>query len=397
MRKMVEEKRKILQDLNSDSDEGPENKRRRVSKSKTGKDIKSSKKGKGKKSDEIDTEQYQGKNKTHKTDRNKKVRKESYSDSLDSSSIESNSSSDEFTKAVKNIQRKRSRKQKSQTRFKHLSSVGKKSKHHRCNASSDSEDSSVDSSSSDASTSSDESSGSSGRIKYKHKKSDRKHKKGKPIKSGVKAKAHKIRLKTSELCAQAMLDEEYCPGTHTLDSLSFDKLVAGELEICTRKGILKNEKTARLKILKLLAYYAHWLSQSTLIDVYKAIILKIEKGIFSWSSEVVEKAENMLDRSVSKNKIHKEGDPQKDHKNLERLDKTKDKLKKEPGIQLKNGDRIIYCADFNRNKCDKQSSHEGTFGGKEVTKFHVCKTCLTTDKEKRFHPENDDNCPNKLA
>lgn len=49
MRRLVEERKKELQDLDSDSDDGPESKRRKVSKSKTGKDIKTSKKLGGKK------------------------------------------------------------------------------------------------------------------------------------------------------------------------------------------------------------------------------------------------------------------------------------------------------------------------------------------------------------
>lgn len=199
------------------------------------------------------------------------------------------------------------------------------------------------------------------------------------------------------MCAQAVLDEEYCPGSHTLDNLSFEQLVAGELEICTMTDISKQEKNARLRILKLLAYYASILQQSTLIDVYKAVILKVEKGIFTWSSQIVEKAENMLDRSVSKNKVQKDQDSLKEHKTTDRTEHNKDRNKKEPGIIIKNGEKIVYCADFNKNKCDKQNSHEGRFGGKDVIKAHVCRKCLVTDKEKQFHPETDDSCPNKMA
>lgn len=131
--------------------------------------------------------------------------------------------------------------------------------------------------------------------------------------------------------------------------------------------------------------------------LYKAVILKIEKGMFTWSSEIVEKTENMLDRAVSKNRMQRENEVQKDSRNLDKAEKIKDKNKKEPGIQLKNGDRVVYCADFNKNRCEKQASHEGRFGGKDVIKLHVCRICLVTDKEKRCHPETDDTCPNKTV
>lgn len=394
IRRLTEERRKQLQELESDSEGVSDPKKRKTSKSKDGKGVKSSKKTKGK------TPNLQDKDKNSKEKMSKKLRRKKTKNikdsiaSLSHSSSESESASDEFTKAVKRIKRKHSQTRKTKRlKMKDHLFVGKKNLRDKSVLSSDTEDSSSDSSSSSNSSSSDESSTSYG-DKKSNRRSKHKHKKGKPIKSGVKAKAHKIRLKTSELCAQAVLDEEYCPGTHTLDSLSFDQLVAGELEICTMKDLSKKEKNARLQILKLLAYFANILPQSALIDVYKAVILKIEKGLFIWSSEIVEKAENMLDRAVSKHKMQREIETQKITRTT---DKMKEKPKKEFGIQLKNGDKIVYCADFNKNKCDKDSNHEGKFSGRDVTKFHVCRTCLVIDKEKRFHPETDEKCPNKSA
>lgn len=250
------------------------------------------------------------------------------------------------------------------------------------------------SSSSESSLGEDRSSSESGSYRWR---SSRKNKKGKSIKSGVKAKSHKIQLKTSELCAQAVLDEEHCPGTHTLENLTFEQLVAGELEICTMRDVSKKEKFARLRILKLLAYFANILPQKTLIKVYKAVILKVEKGIFNWSAELVEKTENMLDRAVSKIKISRDRDRIKVDRTLDKNVTEKQKTRKEPGLVAKNVERVVYCADFNKNRCDKENNHEGKFMGKDVIKVHMCHNCLTIDKEKRFHPEGDDKCPHKTA
>lgn len=395
MRKRAEETRRQLQELNSDSEGVSEPKKRKLSKSKDGKGVKSSKKNKGKITQEKQKEKSLKENKANKTRKivRRVIRKKAISDSSSSSS---ESSSDEISRTVKNMRKKYSEKKKDQNAKKEkFFSAGRKTKHGKGITSSESVDSSADSSTSTNSSSSDESS-SAERDKGQKKRYRRKHKRGKPIKSGVKAKAHKIRLKTSELCAQAVLDEEYCPGTHSLEDLSFDQLVAGELEICTMTDIPKKEKMARLKILKLLAYFASLVPQKVLLEIYKAVILKIEKGIFTWSAEIVEKTENMLDRAVSKNKSEsqKETETQRSNK---LPDKNKDKARKEPGIQLKNGDRVVYCADFNKNKCDKDNSHEGKFGGKEVIKLHVCRNCLIMDREKRSHPETDEKCPNKAA
>lgn len=387
MRKMAEEKRKILDGLDSEDSEGhPENKRRKLSKSKDGKGVKN-KKAKGMrahKSTRLNETPIPGKKRRHK----KIVHK-----NTDSSSSEYTSSGDEMSKVIQEVKHKSS--QRSKTKNKRIKntldfSAGKKQKRTKKYDSSDSRDSSPDSTESSEEKSSGEDSSSDSSLRDRHSK--RKQKKGKSIKSGVKAKAHKIRLKTSELCAQAVLDEEHCPGSFALEDLSFNQLVAGELEICTACEISKPERNARLRILKLLAYYASLLSQPAIIEIYKAIILKVEKGLFTWSPETVIKAENMLDRAVSKAKFQGENSARRPEKQVER---GKDKSRKDLGIVLKTGEKVIYCADFNKGRCDKENNHEGKFGGKEVTKHHVCRVCLTIDKEKRSHAEGDEKCPNK--
>lgn len=182
---------------------------------------------------------------------------------------------------------------------------------------------------------------------------------------------------------------------YELESLSFNQLVAGELEICTMPDISKQEKRVRLHVLKSLAYFAQTLPQKTLLEVYKATILKVEKGIFSWSNELNLKVENMLDRAVSKGGWRsKDKEKENSDKNFEKGEK-KLKKEKESSIQVKSGERVVYCLDYNKNRCEKEMSHEGKFAGKECFKQHICRSCLTIDKEKRYHPEGDDTCPHK--
>lgn len=195
-------------------------------------------------------------------------------------------------------------------------------------------------------------------------------------------------MKTSELCPQALLDEEYYPGNYNLEDLSFKQLVAGELEICTLPDIAKTEKRTRLKILKLMAYFSNTLPQKNIMEIYKAVILKVEKGQFRWSGELISKVESMLDRAVSKNRLKKDMDRRE-------TTQEKAKTKKDNGVQVKSGEKVIYCLDYNKRKCDKDHAHEGKFAGREVWKQHICRICLTVDKEKRSHPEGDENCPNK--
>lgn len=390
MRRLAEEKRKALQE--SESEEvSPPKKRRESRKSKDGKGVKN----KGKIGHEN--------NKVQKVKSVKKRSRMSNAEEtshLTGSSSERESSADEISMTVNRIKNKNKRKQTSKyKRYKKmtLSSSERKSSNKQ-ESDSNSVDSSADSSTSLQSSSSEVTTESESEQRRRKKGKKNKNKKGRCLKSGVKAKAHKIRLKTSELCAQAVLDEEYYPGNMSLDCLTFDQLVAGELEICTMKEISKREKNTRLHILKLLAYFANWLPQTKLLDIYKAIILKVEKGIFFWSSELIVKVENMLDRAVSTNNLRKENETKdKDGPVRDKVDRQKDKNKKDPGILIKSGEKVIYCLEFNKNKCDKDGSHEGKFAGKEVTKLHVCRSCLTIDKEKRFHADGDGKCPHRTA
>lgn len=407
MRRITEERRKELQRIrsrNSDSDDVSPPKKprkespiRKVSKTKNGKGIKSSDKGKNKSNDEHgklrnETETNKKRDNRAETKRQEKSQRRRKNSTTESSEGLSGSSSlDEFEETISKVKswsKRIKQKNKQKIKSKNSSSERRSSQH---DSSEGSSGSSTDSSPDSDSLRTDSSSQSDGE-RRKQKRGKRSHKKkGRPIKSGVKAKAHKIRLKTSELCAQAVLDEEHYPGNYSLEELSFEQLVAGELEICTLRDISNEEKQVRLKILKSLAYFSQTLTQRAIMEVYKAVILKVEKGLFTWSTDLVTKVEHMLDRAVSKINWKKDKERGKDQ-----LEKEKhDRKKKELGIPAKNGERIIYCADYNKNKCDKESSHEGKFGGKECTKHHVCRVCLNTDKEKRFHPETDDSCPCK--
>lgn len=405
MRRIAEERRKELERIrsrNSDSDgvsppkkPRTESPARKVSKTKNGKGVKSSKKVRGKAKNDHDKSISTNKklNKQDKKKRTKKMNKHRKRTSSSSSESSSDSSVlDEFEETISRAKQKGEQKTEKIKRKLKSKRILIERHSSRGESSEGSTGSSVDSST-DSESSRNQSSSYSEEERRRSKKGKRKHKKrGKSIRSGVKAKAHKIRLKTSELCAQAVLDEEHYPGTYSLEELSFDQLVAGELEICTLPDISKREKLARLKILKSLAYFSQTLNQSAILEVYKAVILKVEKGLFTWSPELVAKTEQMLDRAVSKNNWKKEKERNKEHTEKEKPEK---RVKKELGIPLKNGDRIVYCADYNKNRCDKEPSHEGKFGGKDCVKHHVCRICLTNDKEKRYHPETDEKCPCK--
>lgn len=395
LRKLAEEKRQQLKSLDSDLEEETPAKKR---KSKDGRGVKNAPKRSGKEGELSKSATNKRKRAVNRSGKNKGT----LSTITKSSSSEVNTSRDsesldEFEATIqqakkKNRSKARVKVKKIKNHVKRISSVDRKRSAQESTEEGSSGSSSEESSHSSEFSSSSPESGSEG-SRRKNRHTHRKQSKKGKIKSGVKAKPHKIRLKTSELCAQAVLDEEHYPGCYKLEELSFEQLVAGELEICTLGDISKKEKTARLQILKLLAYFSNMLPQTSILEVYKAVILKVEKGLFRWSDDIVKKAESMLDRAVSKARFSTDKKERK--KDEKGVIPEKERSKKEQGLPTKQGEKVVYCLDFNKNKCDKETSHEGRLGGKDVWKQHVCRQCLTVEKEKRNHAESDSTCPCK--
>ena len=58
--------------------------------------------------------------------------------------------------------------------------------------------------------------------------------------------------------------------------------------------------------------------------------------------------------------------------------------------------KVVYCLEFNTNTCAHHDHHPGRFGGKNMTKFHVCRKCHQAG-EIKSHKEMDNCCPRKTV
>ena len=227
-------------------------------------------------------------------------------------------------------------------------------------SSSDSLDSeySTDSSSSD-SESSDEDDRS-----YKRKKSK--------CKSGLFAKAANAKIVSNEIYAHAALDAQL--GNKSTENLSFNLLVAGELEIILDPDINKREKETRIEVLKSLAYKHEYLNRKEILQQYSGFIGKIERGKFKWGSKrALRLFEQQLLFSIS----------------IE--SRRNDKYVSEKSARQKSRfeERTKYCMDYNRGFCKFDKQHEGKINGQVITKHHICKRCLVEDHVELSHPEKE--------
>ena len=238
--------------------------------------------------------------------------------------------------------------------------------------------SSSDSSSSDSSES--ESASSDSETEDTDSEEDRKKKKrGKRMRSGIYAKPGNTNIISEELFANSTLDDEI-GGYKNLEQLSFNLLVAGELEIISDGRTPKYEKDKRLKILKMLAYKAEYLSRDEILRQYKNFIQRVERGVYRWGSKSdVRKFEQHLVYCISienrqrerKSKVGRNFDSQK--------------------FNDKFSSRVKYCLEYNRGTCNFDGGHEGKINGQGVFKEHICKWCLVKEGKELKHAEKDCN------
>ena len=71
------------------------------------------------------------------------------------------------------------------------------------------------------------------------------------------------------------------------------------------------------------------------------------------------------------------------------LGKTRDGKRSDDG-------RTVYCADYQRNSCRHNETHQGMFFNQLTTMHHICATCLKYD-EKKAHPASSPDCPHHEA
>ena len=186
-----------------------------------------------------------------------------------------------------------------------------------------------------------------------------KKRKGK-LKSGLYAKSGDTKLVSSEWYAHSALDEAIV-GEKEPKELSFNLLVAGELEIITSNAVSSKEQFSRMQVLKKLAYKHEFLPLPDILSQYANFLQKVEKGKFRWGSKsdlVQFEQQLMYNVSIERSRV---------------IDNRWDKDKRKGrGFQGKD-ERKKYCLDYNRGTCNLQSPHEGLINGAKVSKYHICK------------------------
>ena len=184
------------------------------------------------------------------------------------------------------------------------------------------------------------------------------------------------------------------------DELPFHELIAGEIELATRKDIADEERTARLSIAKTLCYHKAYLEDEILREGYDQMMKRVERRTQEWDEVLGEhlheflnyKANVIMREKLQNNRESQKNTPFTKVENKKQM-RNKDKQDKVTEVQ----EKLIYCNDYNNGNCIHRDHHEGRFAGKKCTRFHICRKCYTQANEVRSHCEDSDECPKKFA
>ena len=163
------------------------------------------------------------------------------------------------------------------------------------------------------------------------------------------------------------------------DQLPLHLLVAGELKIITTKKISSRGRKTRLTILKVMCYHYEFLDIKEIRDQYSALLRKVQSKRVKWSvklASVIDEALRFRTIALKWKAWHK----------------VRGGKQRQGEIDT---EQIIYCNEYNRNKCKETGDHEGRFNNNPCIKKHICNTCLKERKLQVRHVEKSDACPPK--
>ena len=214
---------------------------------------------------------------------------------------------------------------------------------------------------------------------------DGEKKKGKKLISGKCTKPDETNIKQVLTFPHEKLDPRHTgTGDWVFDKLNFALLVVGELETAVSEETSEEERLARINIAKTMCYHKAYLSDQDLREGYDQIIKSVEQGKNSWKTDLGERLHDLYDYQANKiirEKVQQSGD--------KRQEKARPQQGSSPSPAGNNAmEQVVYCAAYNRGKCSLDDHHEGKFGGKSVTKWHICSKCHKR-RERRLHRESE--------
>ena len=159
----------------------------------------------------------------------------------------------------------------------------------------------------------------------------------------------------------------------------------GELEIISKSSINKTERQRRMTLLKNMLYLAGAYDWQILLNVYAAVLGRIERGMDGWASDFSQLTQVVLAQESQKRK--------------QNLSKSKHSLPphhhgpSQSKFTSQTKEWAYFYSAYQRNACTEMADHQGQYKGKMVKLQHICVKCWLKDQTNYSHPENSPECP----
>lgn len=149
------------------------------------------------------------------------------------------------------------------------------------------------------------------------------------------------------------------------EDLTLEEFVAGYGEILQSPDLPDEEKTARLRHLVSLMYFAQQYEWHAVLSFHGAVLLEIERGTLTWGDSF----------------IHLESRTLYSH------------LKAATPTRPKSAMPILFCRDYQRQQCSQSQDHYGYIRGERKWLRHICAECWTKNRQQELHREGSTDCP----
>ena len=128
------------------------------------------------------------------------------------------------------------------------------------------------------------------------------------------------------------------------------------------------ERSARLKHLVSLMYFAQQYEWQAVLSFHGAVLLEIERGLLKWGDSL----------------FHLESRTLYGHPKMPKSSTS--------GGSSTSSTTVLYCRDFQRQQCSFNQAHYGYLRGKRKWLQHICSDCWVQSRKQEHHHTGSSEC-----
>ena len=190
---------------------------------------------------------------------------------------------------------------------------------------------------------------------------------GKSLKSGKESKITTTVL-YPQLWPHSFLNLTNARRDIKYDDLTLEEFVAGYGQILQSPDLTQMERSARLKHLVSLMYFAQQYEWQAVLSFHGAVLLEIERRLLKWGDSL----------------FHLESRTLYWHPKTPKSSTS--------GGSSTSSTTVLYCRDFQRQQCSFNQAHYGYLRGERKWLRHICSDCWVQSRKQEHHRAGSSEC-----